>query len=131
MGHSGILVVFICISLIIDKGFPDGSVVKNLPANDANAGNEGSIPRLGRSPAEGNKQPTLVFLPGKSHGQRNLVGHIVMGLQRVGHDLATKQFLINIFLSLFTGALSSSVRCLFMCLVHFLWGCFFSYCEFS
>ena len=32
MGHSGILLVFICISLIIDKGFPGGSVVKNLPA---------------------------------------------------------------------------------------------------
>ena len=32
MGHSGILVVFICTSLIIDKGFPGGSVVKNLPA---------------------------------------------------------------------------------------------------
>ena len=28
----GILLVFICISLIIDKGFPGGSVVKNLPA---------------------------------------------------------------------------------------------------
>ena len=32
MGHSDILLVFICISLIIDKGFPGGSVVKNLPA---------------------------------------------------------------------------------------------------
>ena len=32
MGHSGVLVVFICISLIIDKGFLGGSMVKNLPA---------------------------------------------------------------------------------------------------
>ena len=31
--------------------FPGGSVVKNLPAN---AGDLGSIPRLGRSPGEGN-----------------------------------------------------------------------------
>ena len=32
-------------------GFPDGSVVKNLPAN---AGDPGSIPGAGRSPGEGN-----------------------------------------------------------------------------
>ena len=35
-------------------GFPGGSVVKNLPAN---AGDEGSIPRLRRSPGEGNGNP--------------------------------------------------------------------------
>ena len=33
------------------RGFPDGSVIKNLPAN---AGDMGSIPELGRSPGEGN-----------------------------------------------------------------------------
>ena len=35
-------------------GFPDGSVVKNQRAN---AGDAGSTPRLGRSPAEGNGNP--------------------------------------------------------------------------
>ena len=35
-------------------GFLDGSVVKNPPAN---AGHVGSIPRLGRSPGEGNDNP--------------------------------------------------------------------------
>ena len=35
-------------------GFPDGSVVKNLPAN---AGDTGSIPGLERSPGEGNGNP--------------------------------------------------------------------------
>ena len=35
-------------------GFPGGSVVKNPPAN---AGGVGSIPRLGRSPGEGNGKP--------------------------------------------------------------------------
>ena len=33
-------------------------------------------------------QCTLLFLPGKSHGQRSLAGYI--GLQRVGHNLLTK-----------------------------------------
>ena len=35
-------------------GFPDGLVVKNLPAN---AGDKGLIPRSGRSPGEGNGNP--------------------------------------------------------------------------
>ena len=64
-------------------GFFVGSVVKNLPAN---AGDKGLIPRLEMSPGEGNVpwrrkwQPTPVILPGKSHGQRSLVGYIVYGV---------------------------------------------------
>ena len=46
-------------------------MVKNSPVN---AGDVGSVPRLGRSPREGNGQPILVFLLEKSHGQRSLVG---------------------------------------------------------
>ena len=37
-----------------------------------NSGDPGSIPGLGKSPGEGN---TPVFLPGKSHGWRNLAGY--------------------------------------------------------
>ena len=55
---------------MVNKGLPGGSVVKNLPAN---TGDVGSIPGLGRSPGEGNGIP--VFLLGKSHGQRSLVGY--------------------------------------------------------
>ena len=36
------------------EDFPSGSVVKNPPAS---AGDEGSIPGLGRSPGEGNGNP--------------------------------------------------------------------------
>ena len=36
-------------------------------------------------------QSTLVFLPGKSHGQRSLVGYSPWGRKRVGHDRVTKQ----------------------------------------
>ena len=32
-------------------------------------------------------QPTPVFLPGKSHGQRILAGYSPRGHKRVGHDL--------------------------------------------
>ena len=48
------------------------------------------IPGSGSSPGEGNGQPTSVFLPGGSHGQRSLVGSIQsMGLHRVRHDWTT------------------------------------------
>ena len=35
-------------------------------------------------------QPTPVFLPGKSHGQRSLVGYSPWGHKRVGHNWATE-----------------------------------------
>ena len=52
--------------------FPGGSEVKNLPAN---AGDSGLIHGSGRFPWKRKWQPTPVFLPGKSHGQRSLVGY--------------------------------------------------------
>ena len=39
------------------KLFPDGSVVKSLPANDGNAGDMSFISGSGRSPGEGNDNP--------------------------------------------------------------------------
>ena len=54
-------------------GFLGGSVVKNLPANVRNAG---SVPRLGRSPGEGNSN---LLLPGKYHEQRSLAGYSPWG----------------------------------------------------
>ena len=69
-------------------GFPGGSVVKNPPAN---AGDVHLIPRLGSSPWRRKWQPTQVFLPGKSHGQRSLIGYSPWGHKRIGHDLEAKQ----------------------------------------
>ena len=42
-------------------------------------GDLGLIPGSGRSPGEGNVQPTPVFLPGEPHGQRSLVGYNPQG----------------------------------------------------
>ena len=42
------------------------------------------IPGSGRSPGRGKGQPIPVFLPGKSHGQRNLVGYSI-GCSPWGH----------------------------------------------
>ena len=68
--------------------FPGGSEEKNPPAN---SGDTGLIPGSGISLGEKKWQPTPVFLPGESHGQRSLVGYNSWGCERVKHDLATKQ----------------------------------------
>ena len=43
--------------LYINRGFPRGSVVSNLPTNAGDSGVAGSIPGLGRSPGEGKGNP--------------------------------------------------------------------------
>ena len=54
------------------EGFPGGSVSKE---SSCNVGEQGSIPGWGRSSGGRAWQPTPVFLPGESHGQRSLVGY--------------------------------------------------------
>ena len=67
----------------LPMGLPGGSVVRNLPCQ---AGNSRLIPGSGRCP--GGRNGTPVFLPGKSHGQRSLVGYSPRG-HRVGHYFET------------------------------------------
>ena len=45
------------VHLIPSKGFPGGSVVKNLPANSKNTEDTGSNPGLERPPGGGNSNP--------------------------------------------------------------------------
>ena len=56
--------------------FPGGSDSKTSAYN---AGDLGSILGLGRSPGEGNGNPSQYFLLGKSHGWRGLVGYSPWG----------------------------------------------------
>ena len=76
------------IPVYLRMGFPGGSVVKNLPAN---LGDMGSISGGLRCPGVGRKWFTPVFLPGKSHWQRDLAGYSPWGGKRVRQDVATKQ----------------------------------------
>ena len=48
--------------------------LKNLPAYAGDAGHTGLIPRWGEIPWRREWQPTPVFLPGDSYGQRSLAG---------------------------------------------------------
>ena len=52
--------------------------------SDYNAGDPGLIPGSGRSHGEGNWLPTPVFLPGKYHGLRSLVGYSPQGHKKLG-----------------------------------------------
>ena len=60
-------------------------MVKNLPAH---AGDSRFDPWVGKIPWRRKWQPTPVFLPGKSHGQRSLGGQ--SGSQRVRHNWANE-----------------------------------------
>ena len=67
------------------RAFLVAQTVKNLPVMQ-----EIQVRCLvGRIPGRKEWQPTAVFLPGKSHGQRSPWGH------RVGHNLATNTFTLN------------------------------------
>ena len=58
------------------RDFPGGSDGK---ASAYTVRDPGSIPGSGRFPGEGNGNPLQLFLPGKSHGRRNLVGYSPWG----------------------------------------------------
>ena len=72
--------------------FPDGAVVKSLPAHAADTG---SILGLGRSPGEGNDNPFQYS--GKSHGWRNLVGYNPQGCKEL--DTTEQLHFLSFFLS--------------------------------
>ena len=69
------------------RGFPGGSVVKNLPAS---AGNTGSITGSGRFTGEGNGNP-LQYSCLRNPMDRGTWWSTAHGVARVGHDLVTKQ----------------------------------------
>ena len=54
-------------------GLSGASVVRNLPASARDTGDASSVPWRRKW------QPTPVFLPEKSHGQRSLVGYSAWG----------------------------------------------------
>ena len=86
------MIVYGCFILTLawhqkNTGFPGSSVVKNSPAKK-----EIQVwPLIRKIPRRRKWQPTLVFSPGKSHGQRGPVGCGPWGGKRVRHDLTTTQ----------------------------------------
>ena len=75
----------------VSRGFPGGSGVKNLPAKPEIPRRRGLDPWVRKIPWRKKWEPAPVFLPGKSHGQRSLVGYSPWGHKTVGHNVDTKQ----------------------------------------
>ena len=74
-------------------GFPGGSVGKDSAFNAGDSLQQRRPrfnPWVRKIPWRSKWQPTLVFLPGKSHGQRGAWWATVHGVTRVGHNLVTK-----------------------------------------
>ena len=63
--------------------------LKNLSAVQETQGDSGLISGLGRSSVRGKWQPTPVFFPESSHGQRNLMGYGPRGRKEL--DLTEQQ----------------------------------------
>ena len=73
-----------------DKYYMGGSEVKNPPSDACHCRRHRFDSWVMKIPWRRKWQPTPVFLPGKSHGQRSLMGYSPWGYI-VRHNLATKQ----------------------------------------
>ena len=66
-------------------------MVKNPPANAGDSGDIAPNPWVGKIPWRRKWQPTPIFLPRKSHGQRSLTGYSpwdCQGSDMAGHSTA-------------------------------------------
>ena len=76
-----LILVLIWTSLMISGSFPGCSVVKNLPANACQCRRQRFHPWVRKIPWRSKCQPTSVFLPGESRGQRSLESCSPWGLK--------------------------------------------------
>ena len=81
-----LVIYFICSSVYMC--FPGGLDSKGFACSE---GRPGIDPWIGNIPCRRKWQPTLVFLPGESHGQWSLTGYSPCCRRRAGHDLAMEQ----------------------------------------
>ena len=79
----------------------------------------GFDPWVGKIPWRRNWQPTLVFFPGKSHGQKSPVGYSPWGCKGFGQDLSTKQQQQTSFKRNTQHAFWNSLELYFLFQIHF------------
>ena len=68
-------VVYICVCIYIGMGFPGGTSGKELACQCRRQKRCKFDPWVRKIPWRRSWQPTPVFLPGESHGQRSLAGY--------------------------------------------------------
>ena len=76
--------------IIFNRGLPLWLSSKESACNAGTSEDPGSILGLGRS-LEKKGKPTPVLLPGKSYGQKSLVGYSLWDCKSVRHSLVAKQ----------------------------------------
>ena len=91
--------VYVCVCVCVLWGFPDGASGKEITCRGRKYKRPGINPWIRKIPWGRAQQPTLVLLPGESHGQRSLAGssswsskeldmtehaHPIVGCYRVG-----------------------------------------------
>ena len=79
LGSSCSLLLLLLLPLLQEGGFPGGSVGKGSTGNAGDSGRCKFNPWVRKIPWRRVWQPTPVFLPGESHGQRSLVGYSPWG----------------------------------------------------
>ena len=83
--YKGVMQFCVTILMVVERLMPLG---RDLPCGSmvapANAGDRDSIPWVGKIRGRRKWQPTPVFLPGKSHGQRSLASYSPWDCKRVG-----------------------------------------------
>ena len=87
------LLYFVCV-IIIRNQYIDPNCNGGLPwwlSNKESTCQFRFHPWVGKIPWRRKWQPTPIFLPGKSHGQRGLVDYSPWGPKIAGYNLATKQ----------------------------------------
>ena len=82
-------------------------LAKNPPVNAGRCKRHGFSPWVGKIPWRRAWQPTSVFLPGESHGQRSLASHSSLGCTELSMTKATQH-------------IAHSRACLCMCIYHTL-----------
>ena len=80
-----LLLLVECIGSLVAQGGEESTCQCGRPGFD---------PWVGKIPWRREWQPTPVFSPGESHGQRSLGGLQPVGSQRVGQDRETDTFFI-------------------------------------
>ena len=82
------------------KGFPGGSVDKEITCQCERCRSRGLLLWVRKIPWRRKWQPTPVFLPGESHGQRNLVGYSPWGCKESDTSERISLSLFKVYVSM-------------------------------
>ena len=83
-GMDIIASIYIYLSIYLSGGFQGGASGKEPTSQWRKLKRCGFSPWVGKIPWRNKQQPIPVFLPGKSHEQRNLVGYSPWGCKELG-----------------------------------------------